>query len=174
MDKATKTQIIGELKETFDGVTSVILADFRGIDVPTVTSIRHEFTKEGCGYKVLKNTLVKLAIKDSDMEPMSGLLAGPAAVRWTTDSPAAAAKLAVKFAKDEKHFNIKGGFFEGEVLDVAGVERLSKMPGKKELQATLLMTFIAAPTDFVKQIIAGPQNFMYLLDARKRSMEAGE
>ena len=174
MDRAGKRQVVSEIKEAFSDVMSVILADYRGVDVPTVTEMRHEFQKAGCHYKVLKNTLVKIAIKDSEMEPMSVLLSGPTAVMWSTESPAAPAKLAVKWAKDQKNFNIKGGFFEGKVLDEADVEALSKMPGKEELQATLLMTFLAAPQDFVKQLIAGPQNFMYLLDARKRSMEEGD
>jgi large subunit ribosomal protein L10 len=172
MDRTTKERVVGEISETFAGVTSVILADYRGLDVPTVTDMRHEFTRAGCGYKVLKNSLVKLAIKDSDMEVMSQFLNGPTAVIWTTDSPSAAAKLAVKFAKDEKNFKIKGGYFEGEALDLAGVDQLAKMPDKPELQASLLMTFIAAPTDFVRQTIAGPQNFMYLLDARRRALES--
>ena len=171
MDRATKEQIVGEIKETLSGVMSVVLADYRGIDVPTVTEMRDEFRKANCGYKVLKNTLVKIAIKDSDMEPMGALLAGPTAVIWSTDSPSAAAKIALKYAKDEQNFKIKGGYFEGEVLDEAGVEQLSKMPGKPELQAKLLMTFIAAPQSFVRTLIAGPQNFMYLLDARKRQLE---
>jgi large subunit ribosomal protein L10 len=122
MNKETKTQVVGEIKETFSDVTAVILADFRGIDVPTVTAIRHEFQKAGCGYKVLKNTMVKLAIKDSDMEPMSALMSGPTAVIWTTDALSAPAKLAIQFAKDEEKFSVKGGFFEGEVLDAVGVE----------------------------------------------------
>ena len=171
MDRAKKHQVVGEIKESLSDVMSVIIADYRGVDVPTVTEMRHEFSKAGCEYRVLKNTLVKIAIKDSDLEPMGSLLAGPSAVIWSTESPSAPAKLAIKFAKQEKNFSIKGGFFEGEVLDVAGVQRLSTMPGKPELQATLLMTFIAAPTEFVKQIIAGPQNFAYLLDARKRALE---
>ena len=174
MDRPTKERIVGELKEGFADVMSVILADFRGLDVPTVTEMRDEFRKAGCHYRVFKNTLIKIAIKGSSMEPMSELLKGPTAVMWSTESPAAPAKLAVKFAKEQKQFEIKGGFFEGEVLDAAGVERLSKMPGKEELQATLLMTFLAAPQNFVRQIIAGPQNFMYLLDARKRALEGGE
>ncbi len=57
------------------------------------------------------------------------------------------------------------------VLDPAGVDSLSKLPGKPELQASLLMTFLAAPTDFVRTVIAAPQNFAYLLDARKRHLE---
>jgi large subunit ribosomal protein L10 len=171
MDRAKKHQVVGEIKESLSDVMSVIIADYRGVDVPTVTEMRHEFSKAGCEYRVLKNTLVKIAIKDSDLEPMGQLLSGPSAVIWSTESPSAPAKLAIKFAKEEKNFSIKGGFFEGEVLDVAGVQKLSTMPGKPELQATLLMTFIAAPTEFVKQIIAGPQNFAYLLDARKRALE---
>ena len=173
MDRAGKRQKVSEIKEAFSEVMSIVLADYRGLDVPTVTEMRDEFRQAGCHYRVLKNTLVKIAIKDSEIEPISTFLSGPTAVMWSNESPAAPAKLAVKFAKAQKNFVIKGGFFEGELLDESGIQRLSKMPGKKELQATLLMTFLAAPQDFVRQIIAGPQNFMYLLDARRRSMEEG-
>ncbi len=172
MDRSAKEQMVGEIRETLSGVMSVVLADYRGIDVPTVTAMRDEFRNANCGYRVLKNTLVKIAIKGSDLEPMSTLLSGPTAVIWSVDSPSSAAKIALKYAKEQEKFTIKGGFFEGSVLDSAGVEQLSKMPGKDELRATMLMTFLAAPQDFVRQVIAGPQNFMYLLDARRRGLEA--
>ena len=171
MDRNRKHELVGEIKETFADVMSVVLADYRGVDVPTVTAMRDDFRDAGCGYRVLKNTLVKIAIKDSELEPISTLLSGPTAVIWSHESPTAPAKIAVKWAKEAKHFEIKGGFFEGEVLDLAGVTQLSAMPDKPELQAMLLMTFLAAPTDFVKQLAAGPQNFAYLLDARKRQLE---
>lgn len=171
MDRETKEQIVGEIKESFSDIMSVILADYSGVDVPAITEMRDELRKEGCHYRVLKNTLVKIAIKDSDLEPMSQLLSGPTALMWSNDSPSLPAKLAVQFAKGNKAFTIKGGFFEGEVLDEDGVKRLSTMPGKPELQSQLLMTFIAAPQDFVRQIIAAPQNFAYLIDARKRALE---
>jgi large subunit ribosomal protein L10 len=96
---------------------------------------------------------------------MSALLVGPTAVIWSNESPSAPAKIACKWAKEAKNFEIKGGFFDGTVLDEAAVTQLSTMPDKPELQATLLMTFIAAPTEFVKTLIAAPQNFAYLLDA---------
>ncbi len=172
MDRTQKELVIGEIKESFAGVTSVVLADYRGLDVPTVTEMRHEFAKAGCSYRVLKNTLVKIAIQGTELEPMSAYLAGPTALIWSTDSPSAPAKLAVKYAKEQEHFVIKGGFFEGSAIDLAGVTQLSTMPDKPELQSTLLMTFIAAPTDFVRQLAAGPQQFVYLLDARKRELEA--
>lgn len=170
MDRTSKENVVGEIKETFKDVMSVVLADYRGIDVPTVTGMRDELREAGCGYRVLKNTLVKIAVKDSPLEGMSTLLAGPTAVLWSYDSPSAAAKLAVKFAKAQAAFQIKGGFFDGEVLDVRGVEQLSSMPDKPELQASLLMTFLAAPQDFVRTVAAGPMNFLYLLQARERSL----
>lgn len=171
MDKAGKQQILGEIREAFANVQSVVLADYRGITVPVVTAIRDDFRKAGCHYRVLKNSLVKIAVKGSKMEPMSVHLAGPIAVIWTNEAPQTPAKLALKWAKDQPKFQIKGGYFDGTALDAKGVEALSKMPGKPELQASLLMTFIAAPTDFVRTIAAGPQNFVYLLDAQRRKLE---
>jgi len=171
MDKAGKEEILGEIKDAFSNVMSVVLADYRGITVPVVTAIRDDFRKAGCHYRVLKNSLVKIAVKGSKMEAMSVHLAGPTAVIWSNESPQAPAKIALKWAKDEPKFKIKGGYFDGAALDAKGVDALSKMPGKPELQASLLMTFIAAPTDFVRTIAAGPQNFVYLLDAQRRKLE---
>ncbi len=171
MERAVKEQVLGEIKEAFENVVSVVIADYKGIRVPAVTAMREEFRKNGCHYRVIKNSLVKIAVKGSSMEPMSQLMVGTTAVIWSTESPQTPAKLALKWAVQEPKFVIKGGFFDGRVLDAQGVDALSKMPGKPEIQASLLMTFLAAPTDFVRTIIAGPQNFAYLLDARKRELE---
>ena len=137
MDKAGKEAILGEIKEAFANVQSIVLADYRGITVPVVTAIRDDFRKAGCHYRVLKNSLVKIAVKGSKMEPLSIHLAGPTAVIWSNESPQTPAKVALKWAKDEPKFKIKGGYFDGQALDVKGVTTLSKMPGKPELQASL-------------------------------------
>ncbi len=174
MQRPQKQQVIDEVKGEFAGVMSIVLADFRGLTVATVTAMRDDFRKAGCKYQVIKNTLVKIAVKDSPASTMTALLAGPTAFMWSHESPSAPAKLAVKWAKDQKEkFQIKGGFFEGQVLDAAGVQQLSEMPGKPELQASLLMTFLAAPTDLVRTLAAGPMNFLYLLQARERALGGG-
>lgn len=170
MDKAGKAEILGEIKEAFENVSSVVIVDYRGITVPVVTAMRDDFRKNGCHYRVLKNSLVKIAVKGSSMAPMSSLMAGPTAVIWSNESPQAPAKIALKWAKEEPKFKIRGGFFDGRVLDAAGVDELSRLPGKDEIRASLLMTFLAAPTELVRTLIAGPQNFMYALDARKRQL----
>jgi large subunit ribosomal protein L10 len=121
---------------------------------------------------VIKNSLVKIAVKGSKMEPITTLMTGTTAVIWTTgEAPQPPAKIALKWAKEEPKFQIKGGYYEGSLLDKAGVEALSTMPGKPEIRASMLMTFLAGPQSFVAQIAAPIQNFAYLLDARKRHLE---
>ena len=171
MERSQKEQVLGEIKESFANVQSVVLVEYAGLTVPAVTTMRDEFRAAGCHYRVLKNSLVKIAVKGSKMEPLVSLLNGPTAVIWTNNEPQAPAKIALKWAKDQPKMVIKGGYFDGQLLDAKGIDALSKMPGKPEIQASLLMTFLAAPTDFVRQIIAGPQNFMYVLDARRRGLE---
>lgn len=169
MDRVTKEQQVGELKDKLAKTASVLLADYRGLDVPTVTDLRNQFRKAQCEYKVYKNTLVKLAIKGTAMEGMSKHLEGPTAIIFSWESPSISAKVATKIAKDQEKFILKGGFFEGQILDVKGVEGLATMPGKDELRAKLLATFMAPATDFVRTINAGAQNFMYLLAAKERA-----
>jgi large subunit ribosomal protein L10 len=171
MEKAQKASVVTELKESWANVQSIVLAEPRGIDVPTVTAIRDEFRQAGCHYKVFKNTLVKIAIQGSSVEPISKLLVGPTAVIWSTESPSIPAKIATKIAKANEKFVIRGGYFDGQVFDVAGVKSLASMPGKDELRASLLMTFLAAPTDFVRLLAAGPTNFLYALQARERQLD---
>jgi large subunit ribosomal protein L10 len=174
MDRVTKEAQVEELREKLGRTASIVLADYRGLDVPTVTGVRDEFRKVQCEYKVFKNTLVKLAIKGTKMEGMGKHLEGPTAVIFSYESPSAPAKVATKIAKDQEKFIVKGGYFEGSVLDTKGVASLATMPGKDELRATLLATFLAPATDFVRTISAGAQNFMYLLSAKEKAGETNK
>jgi large subunit ribosomal protein L10 len=170
MDRTTKETTVGQIKASWKDVQSIILADYRGIDVPTVTALRDEFRKNNCHYRVLKNTLVRIAIQGSKMEPISKLLEGPTALIWSTESPSQPAKIATKVAKENDKFIIKGGYFDGQALDAKGVQSLATMPGKDELRAMLLMTFLAPATDFVRLVAAAPTNFLYVLQARERAL----
>ena len=92
------------------------------------------------------------------MEPITQLMAGTTAVIWTTgEAPQPPAQIALKWAKDEPKFEIKGGYYEGSAArPQAGVEMLAKMPGKTEIRASMLMTFLAGPQGFVAQLVAAP------------------
>src|SRR5436309_11761768 len=113
MDRASKQEVLGEIKTAFANVASVVIADYRGITVPVVTTMRDDFRKAGCHYRVIKNSLVKIAVKGSKMEPLTQLMTGTTAVIWTTgEAPQPPAQVALKWAKDEPKFTIRGGFYE--------------------------------------------------------------
>lgn len=175
MERTDKDSNIGMLKEKLAKAQSLVLVDFRGLTVEADTKMRREFRANGCEYRVVKNTLLGLAVKGTSMEVVDKLLAGPTAVAYSFEDPAAPAKIAAKVAKAEEKFVIKGGYVDGKALDAKGVEALSQLPGRDELRATFLATLLAAPQNFLRLTTAAQQNFLYLAAAREKQLgEGGE
>ena len=170
MERAVKEENIAALKLDLAKAQSLVLADFRGISVKSDTSLRREFRTNGCRYQVVKNTLLGIAVKGTPMEGIEKLLAGPTAIAYSFEDPAAPAKIASKVAKGEEKFIIKGGYVDGKALDVRGVEALSQLPGKDELRATFLATLLAVPQNFLRLTTAAQQSFTCLLAARERAL----
>ncbi|HXU00890.1 MAG TPA: 50S ribosomal protein L10 [Polyangia bacterium] len=175
MERAVKEENIAALKLDLAKAQSLVLADFRGINVKNDTALRREFRLNGCRYQVVKNTLLGRAVEGTAMEGLERLFKGPTAIAYSFEDPAAPAKIATKVAKGEEKFVIKGGFVDGKALDVKGVEALSNLPGKDELRATFLATLLAVPQNFLRLTTAAQQNFALLLAARERALgEGGE
>ena len=173
MLKAVKEENIAALKAELAKATSLIVASFRGISVKNDTSLRREFRANGCQYLVVKNTLLGIAIKGTPMAVIDSILAGPTAIAYSYEDPAAPAKVAAKIAKQEEKFIIKGGYVDGKALDKKGVEALSVLPGRDELRATFLATLLAVPQNFLRLTTAAQQNFAYLLAARGEALGSG-
>ena len=175
MERTVKEENIAALKLDLAKAQSLVLADFRGINVKNDTALRREFRLNGCRYQVVKNTLLGRAVEGTAMEGLERLFKGPTAIAYSFEDPAAPAKIATKVAKGEEKFVIKGGFVDGKALDVKGVEALSNLPGKDELRATFLATLLAVPQNFLRLTTAAQQNFALLLAARERALgEGGE
>src|ERR1700690_4162030 len=172
MLRTTKDGQIGEIKARFDKMTAAVFLDFKGMTVEHVTKMRAEFRKAGVEYKVVKNTLVKRALKDAPFkEKLDDVLVGMTGIAWSYEDPSAAAKVVKAFRKDPagEKLLIKAGLIEGSVLDAKGVEdQLATMPGKNELRAKLLATLQAPLQNFVALLAAPAQNFVYLLSAKER------
>jgi large subunit ribosomal protein L10 len=173
VERVEKETAIATLKDKLAKAQSLVLVDFRGLPVEADTKMRNEFRANGCEYRVVKNTLLGLAMKGTAMSVLDPILAGPTAVAYSFEDPAAPAKVAAKVAKEQEKFVIKGGYVAGQALDKKGVEQLSALPGKDELRATLLATFMAVPQQFVALLNAAPQNFVYLLASREKSLTDG-
>ena len=170
--RAEKVAVVDEVAGKLEGSTAVFVTEYRGLRVGQLAGLRRALRPAGGEYKVYKNTLVKLAIAGTPMEKMGTYLEGPTAVIFSWDSPSAAAKVAREFAKNNEKLKIKGGYLEGNVLDPKGVVASADLPGKDEIRAALLATLAAPATNLVRTLNAAAQNFAYVLDARKRALEA--
>jgi large subunit ribosomal protein L10 len=175
MERAQKEQIVGSVKEKFEKMTSAVFVDFKGLNVESVSKLREEFRKSGVDYQVVKNTLVRHAIEHHDWaKKLDKTLVGMTGIAWSYEDPSAAAKVVKAFKKDNPKLEIKGGLLEGDLMTGKQVEdNLATLPGKDELRASLLATLQAPLQQFVQQLQAGSQNFVYLLAAREEKLKEG-
>jgi large subunit ribosomal protein L10 len=177
LTKTSKEEAIAQIRDRFSRASSAVLLNFRGLSVARATDLRNEFRKVGVDFKVVKNSLVKLAIKDTklDTEEFRKALIGETAIAWTYEDPSLAAKVVKEARKDDivaQKLTVKAGVLENQVLVAERVENeLATMPGKDELRAMLLATFMAPAQKLVMQLMAPGQNLAFALDARKRQLE---
>ena len=133
-----KKAVVEELIQKLKDAKSVVLADYRGLTVDQDTKLRKALRDEGVEYKVIKNSIISFAVKDSDLEGLKEYLAGPTAMAISTTDPVAPSKVLAKYAKDYSKLEIKGGMVEGNIIDVAGVQELASTPSKEELLGRLI------------------------------------
>lgn len=171
MNREQKSEVIQRLSSSLEFAPSVVVASFKGLTVEATDTLRAEMRKAEVSYEVVKNTLVKRAIADSPKEGMKNLFKGNTAIAYHHEDPALPAKILTKFAESNNALTIKGGWVDGSVLDAAGVNTLSKLPGKDELRASLLRVFNGASTKFVRVLAAAPTDFVHVLRARSESLE---
>ncbi|XXX77875.1 50S ribosomal protein L10 [Sorangium sp. So ce134] len=169
MERSQKEVVVGSVRQKFERMSSAVFLDFKGMNVEAVTKLRDEFRKSGVEYRVVKNTLVRHAIKEHPWaNTLAKSLTGMTGVAWSYEDPSAAAKVVKAFRKDNQKLQIKAGLIEGQILSGEAVEtQLATMPGKDELRATLLATLQAPLQQFVQQLNAPLQNFAYLLKAKE-------
>ncbi|MCD6435307.1 MAG: 50S ribosomal protein L10 [Clostridiales bacterium] len=147
-----KKKKVEEIKEKFVGAKSAVLVDFRGLNVDETTELRKRFREAGVVYKVYKNNLVKLAIKDTVFESLSQDLTGPNAIAFGYADPVVPAKVIKDFVKNHKNLEIKTGVVEGEYYDVEKITEIAEIPSREELIAK-----------FMGSIKSPVSNFVYLL-----------
>ncbi len=134
-----KQQVVAELKEKISSNIAGVVVDYKGINAEDDTKLRKELREAGVEYTVVKNTLLKLAIADSDYEAMSEVLEGTTALAVSKEDPIVAAKILSEYAKkSEGKFSIKTGFMDGKVLNVQEVDALATLPSKEGLLQMLL------------------------------------
>lgn len=154
MDRSQKTDAVAQLNAVFNEVGVVVVTRNLGLSVAQSTDLRSKMREAGASYKVAKNRLAKLALKETQYEGLEEYLSGPTALAWSVD-PVAAAKAAVEFAKSNDKLEIVGGSMGGQLLDEAGIKALASMPSLDELRGTLV-GLVNAPATKIARVVNEP------------------
>ena len=156
MDRSQKTEAVAQLNAAFSEVGVVVVTRNLGLTVDQSTDLRGKMREAGATYKVAKNRLAKLALKDTDYTGLEEFLSGPTALAWSED-PVSAAKAAVEFAKSNDKLEIVGGSMGSQVLDEAAIKALASMPSLDELRGKLV-GLVNAPATKIAQLATAPAN----------------
>ena len=154
MDRSQKAESVAQLNAVFNEVGLVVITRNLGLSVKQSTDLRTKMRDAGATYKVAKNRLAKLALKDTQYEGLEEYLTGPTALAWSTD-PVAAAKAAVDFAKTNDRLEIVGGAMGSTQLNAEGIKALAAMPSLDELRGTIV-GLVTAPATKVAQLVNAP------------------
>ncbi len=154
MDRTEKEEVVASLKQTFEDSEIVVVTHYSGLTVADMTDLRGRMREAGASFKVAKNRLTRLALQGTKFEDLSDLMSGPTALAYSTD-PVAAAKIAVNYSKDNEKLVILGGVFNGQSLDVDGVNTLAKLPSLDELRGKLV-GMIQTPATRIVGVLQAP------------------
>ena len=166
-----KKAVVAEVSAVVANAKSIIVAEYRGLEVGDITTLRANARKEGVYLRVLKNTLVRRAVAGTPFEALSDKMVGPLIYGMSTD-PVAAAKLLNDFAKGNQKLVLKAGAMPNYVMDEVGVKALATMPSREELLSRLLGTMQAPIAQFVRTLNEVPTKFVRGLAAVRDAKEA--
>ena len=154
-----KKAVVAEVSKQIENAQAMILAEYRGVGVEDMTSLRAKARNSGVYLKVLKNKLVKKAVEDTSFSSLSEEMVGPL-VFGISEDPVAAAKVLNDFAKENDLFVIKTGAMPNERLDVNAIKALASLQSRDELLAKLLGTMQAPVAKFVRTLNEVPTKFV--------------
>ncbi|OJV65732.1 MAG: 50S ribosomal protein L10 [Clostridiales bacterium 38-18] len=143
-----KKVAVEEIKEKFANAKSAVLVDYRGLTVEEVTELRTKFRQAGVEYKVYKNNLVKIAIKDTPFESLSQDLTGPNAIAFGIEDAVVPAKIIKDFAKGHKKLELKAGVVEGAYCNLEQITEIADLPSKEVLIGRFLGSVKAPVSNF--------------------------
>lgn len=165
MNREQKVAEVESLKEKFAKSQLTVLANYKGLDVAAVTELRKKLFEKESQFKVVKNRLAKIAIKDTPFEALEEYFSETTAVTTVAEDVTGSAKVLTDFAKGNESLQIKAGFLDGKVIDAKEIKALASMPTKEELIAKLLGSMQAPATNLVSVLSQIPRQLVQVLAA---------
>lgn len=174
MNRTEKAELVDAISTRLTQVPFVLLADYRGLSVPQVTELREQLRVRGAEYRVIKNTLLRRAIKGTEMEGMGDYLSGMTGVVLSGQDPIDTAKAVREYTKGlqkDQKFVVRGGWFDGDALDASAVVAVADLPSREDLLVMLLRTIQEGPRQVLGVMQAPARDLLYLLKNYESKLE---
>ena len=172
ISKEKKQELVKNYAEQFSRSQAAILTDYRGLPVTEINRLRNKMREAGSGYHVVKNRLVKLALREAGLPVPEELLHGPTAIGFCYEDVIAPAKVLTEYAKESKVLTIKGGILGERVIDVQAISSLADLPPRDVLLAQVL-SGVQSPIAGLVNVLSGTlRGLVTVLKARADQLEA--
>ena len=165
MDRRTKEQIVSELQGKLKEAKLGVLTSFSGMNVAKMEALRTALRKSNAELKVVKNTLLGIASKETDFSILADQFKWPVAVVLSHKDPVGPTKVLIEFAKKNPELEIKIGVLDGKLLTKSDISALAELPSRDVLLGKLVSVMAAVPTSFVTVLSAVPRSFVQVLNA---------
>lgn len=170
--KEKKSKQIAELTERFARSKAVVFTEYKGLTVEEMAALRTLLKEAGAEYKIAKNTLINIAVKDTPIEAAKAFFVGPTGVAFGFDDPVAAAKKVLEYSGKNDKLKIKSGIVEGKLMSPDELKALSKLPSRNVLLGMMAGTFQAPAAKLAGDLYATVAQLAYALEAVKNKKSA--
>lgn len=171
MDRRTKEKVIAELHDRLGNVKLAVLANYSGLNVEKITALRNALRKSDTELRVVKNTLLEIASRNTEVAVLEDYLKGPLAIALNSGDVVEPAKILVDFAKKNAQLEIVAGVLEGKILSIEQINALAELPSRDVLLAKLLSVMVGVQTSLVNVLSAVPRGLVQVLEAYREKKE---
>ncbi|MDX8411352.1 MAG: 50S ribosomal protein L10 [Mariprofundaceae bacterium] len=170
MDRMEKQQAVEQLHEAWSTAKAGIITHYRGLNVDQLSGLRRKLREGQASFKVVKNSLARRAVVETDFSVAEELFTGPTAVIYGED-PVGMAKAVSDFSKEHEALEIRGGILDGKLIDQSVIKALALLPSREVLLARLLGGLNAPISGFVRTLAEVPASFVRTLAAIRDQKE---
>ena len=149
---ADKKRIVAEVNEAAGNALSAVLANYRGVTVEEMTALRRNARENKVYLRVVRNSLLKRAVEDTEFECIRSALNGPTILAFSQEDPGSAARVLKDFADENDHFEIKALSIGGRLLESRDIDVLARMPTLDQARAMLMTVMLAPVTKLARTV----------------------
>lgn len=174
ISKARKDELVAQYTELINESRAIFMTEYKGMNVKKMENLRDEIAKADGRFHITKNTLLKIALEQTDHPVPEEILKGQIATGFALSEVPSMAKTLVDFAKSDENMVVRGAILSGRILSVDEVEALAKLPSLEQLRAQLIGLINAPATNIASVITNGVRQVINVIDAYAKSEEAAE